>query len=336
MSEAQKTLDQKLFRIREGKYRPTDFIIADAKDGDMGGGAGAPGAVLDDQGRPTGRMKPAAAYRDAMKVMIESGLVDIMLTSLSSAEVLGSDSAYEGSDVTPAVRLNDTTDIWGHRGASYRNSPALPFRTARLDRARALCDLGLYAVTFYNDLDRDVATLEAYSTFRDELADSGMRHFLEVFNPAFSIDTGDADLGAYVNDAIVRCLAGVSSTDRPLFLKMQYNGARAMEELASFDPANLIVGILGGSAGTTRDTFELVAQAERFGARVALFGRKIYFAEDSVEIVRSMRRVVQGELSPHEAVKAYHDHLRKAGLRPLRTLSEDNEITDASLKPEAV
>ena len=162
-----------------------------------------------------------------------------------------------------------------------------------------------------------------------------MRHFLEVFNPAFPIDTGDEEIGIFINDAIVRCLAGVASADRPLFLKMQYNGARAMSELAAFDPGNLIVGILGGSAGTTRDTFELISQAERFGARVALFGRKIYFAEDSVEIVRSMRRVVEGALSPIEAVKAYHGHLGKTGLTPARALEDDLAVTDPILLPEA-
>ena len=335
LPDANTRLTRKLARIRSGDYRPTDFIIADAKDGDMGGGAGAPGPELDEAGRPTDRMKPVAAYRAAMKEMIASDLVDIMLTSLSSAEALVAENAYHGHDVTPAVRLNDTTDIWGFRGASYRKHPARPFRTARLDRARALCDLGLYAVTFYNDVDRDVAALNAYAAFREEACDVGMRHFLEVFNPAFDIDTGGGDLGTYVNDAIARCLAGVASADRPLFLKMQYNGARAMEELAAFDPANLIVGVLGGSAGTTRDTFELVAQAERHGGRVALFGRKIYFAEDSVEIVRSMRRVVEGKLSPAEAVKAYHEHLRKSGHKPARPLNDDIEVTDHVLKPEA-
>ena len=36
-------LNQKLDQIRGGTYQPKDFIIADAKDGDMGGGAGAMG-----------------------------------------------------------------------------------------------------------------------------------------------------------------------------------------------------------------------------------------------------------------------------------------------------
>ena len=323
-------LDQKLDRIRGGSYVPRDFIIADAKDGDMGGGAGAMGIEP-----KTGLAHPASVYRSAMKEMVASGLVDIMLMSLSSAEALATEGDFAKHDVTPAVRLNEGTDIWGLRGASYRNHAARPFRTARLDRARALCDLGLYAVTFYNDIDRDVAALNAYGEFRDQAGEAGMRHFLEVFNPAFPIDTAGEDIGIFINDAIVRCLAGVASTDRPLFLKMQFNGARAMAELAAFDPGNLIVGILGGSAGTTRDTFELISQAERFGARVALFGRKIYFAEDSVEIVRSMRRVVEGELSPAEAVNAYHDHLRKSGLRPARSLEDDLQVTDPILLPEA-
>lgn len=323
-------LDQKLDRIRSSSYNAKDFIIADAKDGEMGGGAGATGI-----NPKTGFAHSALVYRSAMKEMVASGLVDIMLMSLSSAETVVSESDFTKYDVTPAVRLNDSTDIWGHRGASYKTRAARPFRTARLDRARELCDLGLYAVTFYNDVDRDVAALNAYSEFRDQAGAVGMRHFLEVFNPAFPIDIGGEDIGIFVNDTIVRCLAGVARADRPLFLKMQYNGARAMAELASFDPGNLIVGILGGGAGTTRDTFELVGQAERFGARVALFGRKIYHAEDSVEVVRSMRLVVEGALSPAEAVTSYHDHLRKSGVTPNRSLEDDLQVTDPILRPEA-
>ncbi len=89
----------------------------------------------------------------------------------------------------------------------------------------------------------------------------------------------------FVNDAIVRCLAGLTEAERPRFLKIAYNGPRALEELASFDPS-LVVGVLGGGAGTTRDCFELIHQAEKYGARVALFGRKINLAESPLDIVR--------------------------------------------------
>lgn len=328
-------MDAKLARIRAGAYKPTDFIIADAKDADMSLGTAAPGPRYDDNNQPTDRMRPITEYRDGMREIVESGLVDIMLTSVSSAEVLAANGTYSSTPVTPAVRLNDATDIWSFRGASYRAEPARPFRTANVERARAVADLGLYAITFYNDLDRDLATLNAYTAFREEATAAGIRHFLEVFNPAFPIDTGGADLGFHLNDAISRCLAGVASPDRPLFLKMAYNGARAMEELAAYDPENLIVGILGGAAGTTRDTMELVSQAERHGARVALFGRKIWHAESPLEIVRMMRRVVEREVSPKEAVAAYHDILAKAGIRARRPLKEDAAVTEPLLTAEA-
>ena len=329
----QKRLTEKLSRIRAGAYTPRDFIIADAKDAEMGGGIGALGALRLADG--TTRPANSSDYRQSMKDMMASGLVDIMLTSMASAEEIATGDAFQGSDVTQAIRLNDATDIWGFRGASYRQSPALPFRTARLEHARRFAALGLYAVTFYNDRDLDVATSEAYRHFRRRAEEVGMCHFLEVFNPAFPIETGGAELGAFINDAIVRCLAGVARSEAPLFLKMQFNGARAMEELASYDPANLIVGVLGGAAGTTRDTFELVAQTERFGGRVALFGRKIHLAEDSIEIVRLMRAIVEGEIAPADAVKSYHAVLVAKGIPSSRTVEEDLEVTDPVLKPEA-
>ncbi|NKB51128.1 MAG: hypothetical protein GKR97_02710 [Rhizobiaceae bacterium] len=326
-------LSAKLAHIREGSYKPKHFIIADAKDADMGGGINGVGFI--DDGRGVLKAKTAADYLTSMKQMIASELADIMLTSMASAEHLMAENAYANTDICPAIRLNDTTDIWGFRGAVYQDTPALPFRTARLQQARNLCALGLYAITFYNDRDVDVATLNAYRDFREQADEVGMLHFLEVFNPAFDINTPDADLGSYVNDAIVRCLAGVAGCEHPLFLKMQYNGARSMEELASFDPGKLIVGVLGGAAGTTRDTFELISQTERFGGRVALFGRKIYGAEDSVELVRLMRAVIEDDVSTSEAVEAYHDGLTKKGLAPMRALEQDREVTDPILKPEA-
>ena len=72
-----KSLDFKLDKIRNGNYQNTDFIIADAKDGDMGGGVFAPGPMLDNPEKP----KPYKAYLQAMQEMTDSGLVDIMLMS---------------------------------------------------------------------------------------------------------------------------------------------------------------------------------------------------------------------------------------------------------------
>jgi hypothetical protein len=321
-----KRMDHKLARIQSGGYRPTDFILADAKDGDMAFGVATPGRADD-----AGRFKPLAAYRADMKAVIDSDLVDIMLTSVSTAEVLAEGGAFGTSDITPAVRLNDTSDIWQARGGTYPRRPAAPFRTPRLDRARAVADLGLYAITFYNDLDQDRATLDAYAQFRDEATAAGMRHFLEVFNPLFPVATGDIAFADYNNDCIARCLAGVSKLDRPVFLKASYNGPRATEDIASYDPEHLTFGILGGGAGTTRDCLELILQAEKYGARVALFGRKIYYSENSVLMLTAMRRVIEERITSEEGVKAYHADLEKAGITPHRELAVDIELTDALL-----
>lgn len=323
---AARTLDQKLNRIRAGRYRPADFIIADAKDADMGFGLIAPG--------PDGRggYRSREQYLDAMIAMTKSGLVDVMLMSASSAETLVKRGVFKKKGVTPAVRLNDATDIWSQRGGTYRDHASRPFATPEPARVAKFCDLGLYSVTFSNDIERDRESLAAYRAFRAEAAKYKLRHFLEVFNPAFDIGLKGAEIGEYVNDCIIRSLAGVTAADRPIFLKLQYNGAKAMEELAAYDPAGLIVGVLGGGKGTTRDTFELATQAERHGARVALFGRKINLAEAPLDLVALLRRVVTGEVSSEEAVKDYHNRLKKTGLKPHRPLAEDLEITESILK----
>lgn len=161
-----------------------------------------------------------------------------------------------------------------------------------------------------------------------------MRHFLEVFNPNVQSGLATNDIGAFVNDSIIRTLAGVTQAERPIFLKMPYNGADAVAELAEHDPT-IIVGILGGSAGTTRDTFELLQQSEKAGARVALFGRKIQRAEDQLALVGLMRPVIRGDITPEEAVRAYHEGLAAAGMPSVRTLEEDLVVTDPILRAES-
>lgn len=323
-------LQSKLKNIRNGDYTTADFIIADAKDGDMAFGIPAPGPAPGDK---TGlQFKTRHEYLANMTAMAESGLIDILLMSASNAEKLHAQSLFKNTNVTPAVRLNDTTDIWSARGSLYKGTPSQPFSTLAPDDACTFCSLGLYSVTFYNDIDADLRTLQAYKQFRMMAREAGIKHFLEVFNPAYDINLDNAELGDYINDMILKTLAGVTSQDAPLFLKMQFNGHRAMSDLASYDPENLIVGILGGAAGTTRDTFELASQAEKAGARIALFGRKINLAESPIELVRLLRKVIEGELNSEDAVKAYHEHLKESGIQSIRTVQQDCLITDPVLK----
>ena len=137
------------------------------------------------------------------------------------------------------------------------------------------------------------------------------------------------DLGRFISDHIVRALAGVTGRGRPLFLKIAYHGPAAMEALAAYD-RSLVVGILGGSAGTTFDAFHMLWEAKKHGARVALYGRKINSAEHQLTFVKYLRLVADGEIAPEEAVRAYHADLGRLGIRPHRSLEDDLTRTDAA------
>ncbi len=331
---ADRRLNMKLERIRSGSGDRKDFIIADAKDPDMGGGRRAPGPVRDAEGRETGFWKTLPQFVEDVRAIVEQEIADIMLMSSSVMERLGPET-FKESPVTPAIRANEATDIWGPRGSRYKSIPSRPFRTASLARARDLgCDLCLYSVTFNNDLEADLGSLEAYQTFREDARANGMRHFLEVFNPNVDCGLDASEIGDYVGDCILRTFAGLTRQERPLFLKIAFNGARPMRELSSYDP-ELVVGVLGGSAGTTRDTFELVSAAQGNGAWVVLFGRKIRLAESPLDMVRCMRKVADGSASPEEAVQLYHEALQRQGLQPARALDADLVVTEPALKQEA-
>lgn len=312
-----KTFDAKLQRIRAGEDRPEDFILADAKDGDMAFGRTAPGP------RPDGSLKTLADHLGQIRAIVASGNVDILLASVSVLERLHEDGVFQSSPVTPAARANDTTDIWMVRGSDYASHASRPFHTASAAEVASVADLALYSMTFVNEVEADLRTLEAFRAFREA---TQTRYFLEVFAPNVQDRIAPSELGGFLNDHIIRCLAGVPRAKRPLFLKIPYLGPHAMEELASYD-RELPVGILGGSAGTSRDAFQLLHDAQRHGAKIALFGRKINLAESPVRFVEHLRRVADGDLDPVEAVRSYHDALKRDGITPKRSLEEDSQIS---------
>jgi len=351
-----KSLDAKLAAIR-GNRGARDFIIADAKDADMAFGVRAPGprSYLAAQGAHQARFSPEVwnreefGYRnlpeflDIVREVTRQGLIDIMLMSAFVNEQLTiKEGLFRDSRVTPAARANDTTDIWVVRHGSYTSEPARPFRSASIDHiqcGKIECDrdgeipganLGLYSVTFTNHLERDRATLQAFKEFREEAERKKFRYFLEVFDPNTASGVAPANMGEFINDHILRSLAGVTESGRPLFLKIVYHGPRAMEELAQYDP-NLVVGILGGGAGTTYDAFKLIHDAQKYGARVALFGRKINHAEHPLAFIEMLRLITDGRVSPEEAVRAYHGVLQGKNIKPKRPLEKDLELTDLSM-----
>lgn len=343
-----KSLDQKLKRIAGGSTDLKDFIIADAKDADMAFGIMAPGpnrAGTCPHGYDASQKcyKTLADYQAQIRAVIRQKIVDIVLLSASNLERLGMEEGlFKNSPITPAARANDTTDVWAVRGGQYPSQPSRHFRSATLDhikygkitdhhnRPHVGADLGLYSVTFTNQIDWDYAALEAFQDFRLEAEKKNFRYFLEVFNPNVDPGFDPAQVGGFLNDSIIRCLAGVTRVGRPIFLKIPYNGPGPLEELVSYD-SNLVVGILGGSAGTTRDAFQLIHDASKHGARVALYGRKINLSEHPLVFIELLRRVTDREITPEDAVAYYHNELQKAGIRPIRPLKDDQQITETSM-----
>lgn len=353
-----RSLDQKLAAIRAAPQTAKDFIIADAKDADMAYGVRAPGprGYLARRGARPAQFSPEIwtrdeyGYRnlpeflDIIREVVHQGVVDIMLMSAYVNEQLTiNEGLFKDSAVTPAARANDTTEVWVVRHGCYVREPSRPFRSASIDHIQCgeiECDrsgaefpganLGLYSLTFTNDLEQDREALLWYKSFREEAERKQFRHFLEVFDPNVETGIPPEKLGEFINDSVIRTLAGVPDAGRPIFLKIVYHGPRAMEELAQYDP-RLVVGILGGSAGTTYDAFRLIHDAQKYGARVALYGRKINSAEHQLAFIEMLRLITEGKISPEEAVRAYHGVLQAKGIKPHRTLEDDLKLTDQSV-----
>jgi hypothetical protein len=337
-----KALDAKLADIRANPSNSRAFILADAKDADMAWGIAGPGMP-----HPPRSDREFRSINDLMtdvRQIVKQGIVDVMLASVSTmARLAHEERLFDRSAVTPAVRINDTSDIWCGRGATYRESPSRPFASAYIEEAqfgsltkndgKPAVNLGLYSITFNNDLEADHRSLTAFREFRAMAQRMGFQYFLEVFAPNVADSqcrlAGD-EIPAFVNDSLVRMLAGIPPAGRPLFLKIPYFGPRWIEELINYDPT-LVVGILGGSSGTTYDAFKLLAEARRYGARVALFGRKIKDAEDPLEFIAMLRRIASDEITAEEAVDAYHAALQKRSIVPKRSLSKDKELTCTEL-----
>ena len=243
---APKRLDEKIARFRAGTATRRDFIIADAKDADMAFGITAPGpgqCRTDRHREAEACWKSLEDYRQQIRAVIAQDIVDIVLLSASNVEQLAiREKLFAGSPITPAARANDTSDIWVVRGGKYPTLPSRAFRTATIEhmkygRLQSDCmeshvgaDLGLYSITFTNNIDWDFKALEDFTAFRLEAEAKRFRYFLEVFNPNVDPGIPAAAIPGFLNDHIVRTLAGVTSAGRPVFLKIPYNGPAPLED----------------------------------------------------------------------------------------------------------
>ena len=329
----EKSLDAKLRKLQLDSSC-NEFILADAKDADMAFGLAAPGRCPQ-----TDSLRSLAEFRELIRQIVKQGLIDIALMSASTCEVLSvEEKLFDETAITPAVRVNDSTDIWLAAGTgNYPQQNSLPFRSANIDRlfnpngtsikpngthGAGAVELGLYSITMNNDAASDRETLEAYQNFRREAEEKGFRYFLEVFAPNSPGTNAPPDVGQFVCDTVARTLAGLTRSERPLFLKIPYLGPELTERLAAYD-SSVILGIMGGAAGTTFEAFALLADAKKYGVRAAIFGRRINNAENQLAFVQHLRWIADGELGAEEGVRSYHGELDRLGIRPRRSLDED-------------
>ncbi|MBD3374942.1 hypothetical protein GF406_07915 [candidate division KSB1 bacterium] len=337
-----KSLDAKLVSILQNSSS-NEFILADAKDADMAFGIRCTGQDPEDHGSET-RYRSLSRWQEIIREIVAQAKIDIMLMSASTSKALTiKDRIFDKSSVTPAVRVNDSTDIHIIRGSNYSSQPSRPFRSTTLDHIQAGkldpseqerasgANLGLYSMTLNNDIVFDLQSLQAFRDFRFEAERKNFKYFLEIFIPNVK-DAVDTDqIGHFINDHIVRILAGVPDNARPRFLKIPFLGPKYLEELVNYDPT-LVPGIMGGSSGTTFDAFKMLAEAKKAGARVALFGRKINNAEHQLAFISCLRWVADGETTPEEGVKLYHAELERLQIKPYRSLEKDLELSNPIMR----
>ena len=331
-----KSLDAKLADIRANPGSSKAFIIADAKDPDMAFGVSAPGhrRYLSAKGAHPARFSPELWTRDEfghrnlpelldiIREVAAQGLVDIVLMSAHVNEQLTiKEGLFRDSHITPAARANDATDVWAARHGNYLSHAAQPFRSASIDHiqcGKLDCDrddgdfpganLGLYSITYLNDLERDKRTLEAFHAFREEAERKRFRYFLEVFDPNIESGIPPEKLGEFINDQILRTLAGIAE------LRSLVDGLRIVfldcstEVLVQRYESSRRPHPLGGDAGLA-DTIEAAEEAfaeasEREGLSVIVskveaigppsFAMDISLLENRFEFARHLRGLTNG------------------------------------------
>ena len=251
--------------------------------------------------------------------------------SASNIERLSDEGLFADSPVKPAIRANDTTDIWRVRGGTYHEQPSRPFRSASLARTMYGTATPMPGAADHRHRPRPLLGHLQQRPRRRHAPRSRRSPSSAPTPPRAASSTSsrcstrtsttgiDPEvLPHYINDCILRCLAGVHQADRPQFLKIVYNGPKALEELASFDPEPD-----RRRARRRRRHHARLLRAAAPGARSTAPGSPCSAARSTSPRRRSpssrmMREVADGNLSPQEAVRAYHGELQKQRLKPQR------------------
>src|SRR5215469_4083607 len=186
-------LIKKLKQIRE-KHSSREFVLADDRDADMAWGIPSPGKVYPPPGEGA-RYRTIPEFHEAIRAVARQGIVDIVLASQSTMSLIAHrERIFDSLETTPAVRINDATDIWATRGNQYRKFPSMPFASGYIEEAQyggltaerrgePVVNLGLYSVTFNNQLPADRQSLMAFKEFRAEAEQKKFNYVLEVSAP---------------------------------------------------------------------------------------------------------------------------------------------------------
>jgi hypothetical protein len=336
----EKSLDKRIHNIKTSDLGE-DFILVDAKDPDAAFGIAATG--FKDKSNPNLGHRSLGEFYEEIRELVDQNILDVMLTTIFTYDnLVENGDIFQNSSLTPAVRVNSSTDIWLVRGGIYGKLPSLPYSHASLENIifgsvrdlserQPRIDLGLYSITFSNHPEIDLRSMVAFREFYELATDLGFRYFLEVFDPN-NEDCGltAEEIPAFCNDQIARIISLTPKHAQPLFLKVPYHGPDAMQELAKYH-SETIIGILGGSSGTTYDAFKLISEAQKYGAKAAIFGRRIKNSEAPLYFVRILREIVSSRLSPELAVEKYHQCLEEENIQPLRNYSEDCKLESEAL-----
>ena len=107
----EKSFDRKLAEIKADPNSKA-FILVDAKDPDLAWGISSTGEKRV-AGASTQAFKSKQEFYEDIRLLVNQAKLDVMLASISTMDVLARQEAlFQSSPVTPAVRYNDTSDIW--------------------------------------------------------------------------------------------------------------------------------------------------------------------------------------------------------------------------------
>jgi hypothetical protein len=305
----QKSLQGKIRALQANPSSSGTFVLGDAKDSDLAL-RGLPARVGRSLERPDANFPYPSreAFLDQIAELIESGPLDLMVVSPRVAEETAQRGVFRQCPVSPVIR--SAQGHWLPQAAVAEGGPSFEG------------PIPLFGVGFCRDEAMDQAELDAYERFRLKAGAAHVRHLLELY-PSCGCDGGEPQrVDDILADRLLHSLLEVPPVARPMLVQAPYYGPRLMESLAESLPG-MPVGIVGGPAGTTFDAFRLLAESKRYGARAAIFGRRISAAEHQPAFVRFLDYLAKDDVRPEEAVHAYHGVLQGLGIRPFRELKED-------------